>query len=395
LPSNCVRDMQKNKYNTMRRILISGYHGFNNIGDEAILESILQVFRKAASKEGQTLAITVLSANPEAIRQRNGIRAVSRTNLFAIIRAIKDCDLFLSGGGSLLQDKTGYGLSVLYYLGLVFLARLFRKKTVLYAHGIGPITKKINRFIARWIIDGVDLVTVRDVDSRDELISLGVKKPPLHVTVDPAFCFVPSRENNNVRVGRILDNLPSGKPFLGISVRGWLGLNKLFIPEIAKVADQLALEIGAVVIIIPMFPAKDLAVSRCTASLIQQEVFVVEEELTPQEALSLFTYLDLLIGVRLHSLIFAAITGTPMVGVGYDPKVSSLLVQLGLSPAFRVENLQAEELYHHCLKIWQQRETIRTELQQIAADYRRQSRSFGENVYRYFFGKEENGGIFQ
>jgi polysaccharide pyruvyl transferase CsaB len=387
--------MQKNGYHKMRKILISGYHGFNNLGDEAILESILQTFRQVAFREGHTLGITVLSADPEKTEQRNTVRAISRTGLPAILRSVRDCDLFLSGGGSLLQDKTGYGLSVLYYLGLVFLARLFRKKTVLYAHGIGPITKKFNRFIARRIIDRVDLVTVRDVDSKEELLSLGIKKPPIRVSVDPAFCLLPSieddKENDDVKVRRILSNLPQGRPLLGISVRGWLGRNE-FMAEIAKAADRLALELDAVVLFIPMFPAKDLNVSRSVASLMQQETFVVEEELEPKEALFLFSHLELLIGVRLHALIFAAITGTPMVGVGYDPKVSSFLAQLGLNPALRVESLEEEELFQHCMQTWQQREKVRASLLQIAADYRQESKNFGENVYRYFFGKEEDGG---
>ncbi len=373
----------------MRKILISGYHGFNNLGDEAILESILQAFKRAAAEEGRRLAVTVLSADPgKTARNNNGVRSVGRTNLPAILKAIKNCDLFLSGGGSLLQDKTGYGLSVAYYLGLVFLARLMKKKTVLYAQGIGPITKRINRLIARRIINKVDLVTVRDVDSYKELLSLGIKKPPVHVTVDPAFSLRPSPDNDNEKLQRLFPQIPPDKPLLGISVRGWLD-HKKFIREIAKAADRLVVELGAAAVIIPMFPEQDLPVSRDTASLMEQEAYVAEEELTPQKALFLFSHLDLFIGVRLHSLIFAAITGTPLAGVAYDPKVQSFLSQMGLNPVHRVEDLKSEDLYNHCLQLWSQREEISSGLRQAAAEHRRQSSRFADSVYRYFFGENE------
>ncbi|NLJ77689.1 MAG: polysaccharide pyruvyl transferase CsaB [Peptococcaceae bacterium] len=378
----------------MKKILISGYHGFNNLGDEAILESILQILKQAASKKGHALAITVLSANPEkTVQNYADIKAISRTNLPLIISAIKNCDLFLSGGGSLLQDKTGYGLSTAYYLGLVFLARLFRKKIVLYAQGIGPITKKINRLLARWIINNADLVTVRDTASKKELLSMGIIRPPLRVTVDPAFCLQPSSSNTPQKAQNILSHshLPPGKPLLGISVRSWQGERK-FIHEIAKAADRLALALGTTTIFIPMFPKQDLPVSRYAASLMQQEAHVLEKELTPQEALFIFSRLDLLIGVRLHSLIFAAITGTPMVGIGYDPKVRSFINQLELNPIHKIESLQAGELFDHCLQVWREREIIKDKLQQTAAEYYRKSNSFGESVYRYFFGQEGQEG---
>lgn len=383
---------ESKKDSNMKKILISGYHGFNNLGDEAILESVLQALKQAASKEGHALEFTVLSANPEKTAHNYaGIRAIGRTSLPAILSAIRNCDLLISGGGSLLQDKTGYGLSVAYYLGLVFLARLFGKKTVLYAQGIGPITKKINRLLARWIINRADLVTVRDAASKKELLSLGITRPPLCVTVDPAFCLHPPPSNKPKEVQHILSHLPPGRPLLGISIRSWRGQHK-FIHEIAKTADRLALTLGMATVLIPMFPEQDLPVSRYTASLMQQEAYVIEKELTPHEVLSLFSHLDLLIGVRLHALIFAAITGTPMAGVGYDPKICSFLNQLGLNPVHRVENLQAGELYAHCLKIWPEREAIKEKLLQIATEYCRESNNFGEKVYRYFFGQEKNGG---
>ena len=374
----------------MRKIIISGYHGFNNAGDEVILVSILKMLRRHADREGIPLDITVLSANPEKTAQHYGVNAVSRVNLFAIARTIWGGDLFISGGGSLLQDKTGYGLSVLYYLGLVLLARLLGTPSVLYAHGVGPIQRRGNRFIAGWIINRVNLVTVRDTESKEELDSLRVNRPPVRVTVDPAFYLNPRREDGGEKVRLILEKFPGQGPLVGICVREWLG-QKTFLEEIAKTADRLVEALDARILFIPMFPQKDLSVSRFALSLMKyrDRARAMEEELSPEELLSVFSHLDLQVGVRLHSLIFAAMAGVPMVGIYYDPKISAFLGQLGLPFADRVETLRADTLFAHCLETWHQREAIQSRLDKVIGEFRAEAQQCGERIYAHFFGPPE------
>lgn len=371
----------------MKKIIISGYHGFNNAGDEVILVSILKMLRRQAERAGMPLDLTVLSASPARTRRDYGVNAVGRTNLFSIVRTIWGGDLLISGGGSLLQDKTGYGLSVLYYLGLVLLARFLGVPTVLYAHGVGPIQRPFNRRIAGWIINRVDLVTLRDDESRQELDSLGVNRPPVRVTVDPAFYLNPNRQDGGEKVQRLLGELQGQGPLVGFCVREWLG-QRQFLEEIAKTADQLVDQLDARILFIPMFPRKDLPVSRLTASLMNRRdrARVMAEELAPEELLSVFSHLDLQVGVRLHSLIFAAMAGVPMVGIYYDPKISAFLGQLGLPFADRVETLQAETLYAHCLETWQQREELTRRLQAVVGDFRQEAEACGQEVFAHFFG---------
>ncbi|MFP4016800.1 MAG: polysaccharide pyruvyl transferase family protein [Halanaerobiales bacterium] len=122
----------------MHRYLISGYYGFDNNGDEAILMSIVAALQ-SINKE---IKITVLSANPSVTAGRYNIEAVNRNKFTDIIMAIRNSDLFISGGGSLLQDVTGWK-SVPYYLGQVIIAQMMGKKTAFYAQGIGPVKNKI------------------------------------------------------------------------------------------------------------------------------------------------------------------------------------------------------------------------------------------------------------
>ena len=118
----------------MSNIVVSGYYGSKNAGDEAMLAAMIEVLSDLDPK----VNITVISAKPQDTMQRHGVRAVSWISLPDIWRALRDADLMLSGGGSLLQNVTS-GRSLYYYMGIIFLARLAGTPVMLYAQGIGPI----------------------------------------------------------------------------------------------------------------------------------------------------------------------------------------------------------------------------------------------------------------
>ncbi len=125
------------------RLVLSGYYGFYNVGDEAILQSIIQ----ALHEEDPTLELVVLSNDPDYTRKMYGVEAVNRWDIRAIYKEIKRSNGLISGGGSLLQDKTSIK-SILYYTGIMRIARFLKKPYYIYAQGIGPITKKTKSFIS-------------------------------------------------------------------------------------------------------------------------------------------------------------------------------------------------------------------------------------------------------
>ncbi|MDD2498401.1 MAG: polysaccharide pyruvyl transferase family protein, partial [Desulfitobacteriaceae bacterium] len=120
----------------MKKVLISGYYGFNNIGDEAVLASMIQALDDVSPQ----VQITVLSDNPERTEKQYRVRAINRWSKKEISNGLKECDLFISGGGSLLQDVTG-PKSILYYLELIRLAVWYKKPVMFYAQGIGPVQR--------------------------------------------------------------------------------------------------------------------------------------------------------------------------------------------------------------------------------------------------------------
>ena len=161
------------------KILLSGYYGFDNAGDDAVLFAIVQALREIIPD----VDITVLSNQPEKTAQQFGVKAVDRWGKTSLPKAIKDCDVLISGGGSLLQDVTSKN-GILYYLGVIKLAQMMRKKVIVYAQGIGPVNEPRNRALVAKILNKVQAITVRDFDSRRELMEMGVYRE-IMVAVDP------------------------------------------------------------------------------------------------------------------------------------------------------------------------------------------------------------------
>lgn len=141
----------------MSRIVISGYYGFANAGDEAMLAAIIKALRSTED----ALELTVISGNPQVTAAQYGVTSIHRFNPLEIISSLRGCDLLLSGGGSLLQDVTSKR-SLLYYLSILGLGLLLGKKVMLFAQGIGPIHSGLLRKLTKVVCSHVNLITVRD-----------------------------------------------------------------------------------------------------------------------------------------------------------------------------------------------------------------------------------------
>ncbi|MGB9793322.1 MAG: polysaccharide pyruvyl transferase family protein, partial [Thermacetogeniaceae bacterium] len=172
----------------MLRVAVSGYYGFDNTGDEAILMAMVSTLKALA----QNVEITVFSRSPKETSRAYGVKAVNRWNPFAVGWTLLRSDILLSGGGGLLQDVTGVR-SIVYYLAVVAMAKLLGKTVVYYAQGVGPVRTRFGRWLTRLISNRVDLITVRDQASRDDLLAMGVNRPPLVVTADPVLAMSPQQ----------------------------------------------------------------------------------------------------------------------------------------------------------------------------------------------------------
>ncbi len=309
----------------MIKLLIAGYHGYGNCGDEAILRAMTSNIRNMA----KDVEITALSYAPEFTKKEYKINSVGRFNVFAVINAIRKSDIVLSGGGTLLQNGTSTR-SLLYYLAIIRTAKFFGKKVMLYANGIGPINGEKNRALVKKIIDRVDLITLREKLSEADLKSIGVAKPDITVTADPAFTLTPADKEQTDRIFK--DAGIDNKGFtVGVSVRRW---SKAFggddyIKKIAAACDRLAKN-GKTIVFLPMEYPTDIEVSRLVAEKMSENAYILDKRYTPTQILGIIGRFDIMLSMRLHSLIFAAVQNVPMMGIIYDPKIEYYLKELDM-----------------------------------------------------------------
>lgn len=333
----------------MIRLLIAGYHGFGNCGDEAILLAMTTNIRAMAPD----VDITALSYNPEFTKSEYKVKAVQRFNVAEVLKTIASSDIVLSGGGTLLQDGTSTR-SLIYYLAIIKTAKLLKKRVMLYANGIGPVNGRINRHLVKAVVNTVDMITLREKLSENDLRSIGVSKPNIIVTADPAFT-LKSVSDDEADAFLKSEGVPGDKELVGISVRGWSRAfgGEEYLDRMAQVCDRL-IEMGKNVVFVPMEYPKDLDVSKRVMSKMSQRAYLIENRYNPPQILGIVGRLDLMISMRLHTLIFAAVKNVPMLGIIYDPKVEYYLKVLEMPEAgdVRREHLDVDKIVQRACDIF-------------------------------------------
>lgn len=316
----------------MKKVVISGYYGYDNIGDEAILYSIIRAI-KNFSRETE---IIVLSSSPEITSKRYNVDAAGRYNLPEIVSALKGADLFISGGGSLIQDVTSFK-SPFYYLAMIQLAGVLSKKTIFFCQGVGPLNSRPVRLATLKTLGKADLISVRDINSKELLEEIGLPGDDIIKLVDPVFLL-----NDSAGTGR---NRRAEEHILGISVRPW-GDNSYIQPLSEGVNQLIEAYPDLMIHLIPFHKGEDEEISKNLSQLLKTDkIKLLAARSHPASMLDYYDEIDILLGVRLHSLIYATITGTPFAGISYDPKIDSYLAELDKKLAGRTEFIKPDRIY--------------------------------------------------
>ena len=329
------------------KIVISGYYGFKNLGDEAILAGIIHSLRKV----NKNLDITVLSRNPCFTEKNFAVKAVQRNNYKKILKVISGNDLFISGGGSLLQNITGWK-SIPYYLGLTLAAQIMGKKTAFYAQGIGPIKGFKWRKILKWVANKTDVITVRDENSFNLLKKSGVKIENMKITTDPVF----SLQNKNFKLSSEFQFLSKYDNIIGVSVRPWA--NNDYLSILAEEVNSFAEKINAFILIIPFHFLEDFETSKRFKSELTVPAKVLSSYYDPEQILSIYKKINILVGVRLHSIIFAVLQYIPFIPISYDPKVDSFLHSFNLIKPLAINNFDNTKFRKKLKQIWNNRDVF-------------------------------------
>ncbi len=333
--NNIIEDYHsKKKYD----FVISGYYGFHNNGDDALLMAITEDIKK----EKPNARIAVLSNRPKETKEIYRVDAVSRVNIFSVVKTFKKSKVLLSGGGSLLQDETS-SKSLWYYLFVIKLAKKMGLKVMQFANGFGPVKRKLNKKLTANVINKcVDLITLRDNTSKKDMQSIGVEKE-LFVTSDPAMLL---KGINEKELTKLFDKeqIPKGD-YITISVRNWKKNAPGFEKTVADAVLDFATKHNLNVVFVPMQYPHDLEISKTIAKLIGDKAFVPKKQLSIREAIGITKQSKLNVAMRLHSMIYSVSASVKTVALCYDVKIDGFMDYVNLTEKVNVETVTKEQLY--------------------------------------------------
>lgn len=336
-------------------IVILGYYGYRNSGDDAILKSFIDHLQS----QHKGLSTVVMSNDPSETRSLYRVQSVHRFNLFQIPALLAGTRLFIAGGGTLIQDDTS-SRSLWYYLYMLHLAVKKGAHVVLLANGLGPLTKKKNRKAASKILNRLDAITLRDSNAFEELKSLEVTKPVTKVAADPALALNASDPKAGEEILR-KEGIPSGEKLFALCLRRW---KKVRNSEkiLAAFADRIVTDFHAVPVFIAMQHPEDVRYARRVVNNMTQKGYVLTRRYTVDETLSILGNVSMVIGMRLHSLIYALNLGIPMVGLAYEPKIDYFMESIHQPFVAWNEKFSMEDLIQKTHEVWQNASDISDDL---------------------------------
>ena len=319
-------------------VVICGAYGRGNAGDDAILEAILQEMRAI----DPDMPITVLTKDPKATRLTYRVRTAGRMDVLTWKKAMRHAALYINGGGSLIQDVTSRR-SLWFYLHNIQAAHKAGCKVQMYGCGIGPVLREQHRQLAARVLNAsVDVITLREPDSLKELQSMGVTKPEILLTADPALT-LPAANSDEIDSVLLRSGIPPRGNYLCFALRNWKGFE-----EKAPLFSQAAQYAYETYGLTPVFAAVekhlDPVAGRLAAAGLKIPHYFLDDAGSAGTIIGALSRMQAVVSMRLHALIFAAGQGIPLAGVVYDPKVSAFLRYIGQENFQDLSSLTLERL---------------------------------------------------
>ena len=320
-------------------VVICGAYGRGNAGDDAILEAILGEMRSI----DPDMPVTVLSKDPMSTRRSYRVRAVSRLDLAGWLGAMRRARLYINGGGNLIQDVTSRR-SLWFYLMNIRAAKWAGCRVQMYGCGIGLITRENHRKLAARVLDrNVDVITLREPDSLEELKSMGVTGPRIELTADPALTLPPAPDEKTDSV-LLRAGIPPRGRYICFALRPWPGFQAKA-PLFAAGARYAWERYGLTPVFTAVEKGQDPAAARQAAQTLEGVPhYFLDDAGAAGTIIGALSRMEIVVSMRLHALIFSAGQGIPLAGVVYDPKVSAFLRYIGQENFTDLEDLTERTL---------------------------------------------------
>jgi polysaccharide pyruvyl transferase CsaB len=344
--------------NDRYKIGISGSYGGLNLGDEAILQSMIAQLRAAAPVE-----ITVFTRDAEDTQRRHQVERAIPVRTFSraeIAPEIEGLDLFILGGGGILYDADAQT-----YLREAVVAQEAGVPVMLYAIGAGPLKDPNAQALVRDCLNKVDVITVREKSAHKVLEEAGVERE-IVITGDPALLLEPEPLPPEALAK---EGLERDHPIIGMSVRepgvAAPDLNVDFYHALlANAADFMVDRFDADIVFVPM--ERDVQDTQHSHAVIAQmlraqRAAVLKGDYTSGQLLTLMEHFSFVLGMRLHFLIFAALRGVPFVALPYANKVSGFLEDLQIATP-PIELVNAGRLIAYLDECWDRKDALRAHI---------------------------------
>ena len=303
----------------MNRIkaVLCGYYGMGNAGDEALLVSLLQMLP-------ESVLPIVLSGDPKTTKKQYGVTSCDRKSTFTILNALQQSDVFIWGGGSLMQDATSIA-SPIYYAGLMALAQQRGLKTIAWAQGIGPLNRSLTRWLTKQVLLGCEGISVRDTVSAQLLNSWQIDTV---LAPDPVWALQSEAVSP-------LDDI--SRPIVAVTLRSHPLLTKGRLETIVKALGDFQAQTETYILLVPFQPVRDRAIANSILAQLDRDCRILTFD-DPKKLKGLFRQVKMAIAMRLHSLIMAAAEGCSCFALSYDPKVTRLMSEASL-PGYELASL--------------------------------------------------------
>lgn len=319
-------------------VVICGAYGRGNAGDDAILEAILQEMRSI----DPDMPITVLTKDPKATRLTYRVRTAGRMDVGTWKKAMRHAGLYINGGGSLIQDVTSRR-SLWFYLHNIQAAHKAGCKVQMYGCGIGPVLREQHRKLAASVLNAsVDVITLREPDSLKELQSMGVTKPEILLTADPALT-LPAASEDEIDSVLLRAGIPTHGKYLCFALRNWKGFEDKA-PLFAQAAKYAYETYGLTPVFAAVEKHLDPVAGRLAAAGLDIPHYFLDDAGSAGTIIGALSRMQAVVSMRLHALIFAAGQSIPLAGVVYDPKVSAFLRYIGQENFLDLDALTADAL---------------------------------------------------
>ena len=329
-------------------VLLAGCYGVANVGDELLLEILIQWIQELGG------LVTVISLDPEHTQEKMKVPAISFFDYLAIAQVMEKSDLFVMGGGGIFQDHYRFNISALYdpasyevasYARPFYMARQFGVKTMIWAHGVGPLRGDDARAVVADVFNTADFVSVRDDQSRRLLTDeLGVRRP-IVVAPDPSWQKMLRFQQVNSSQRQF--DLPPGKK-IGLIVRDW-SLESGWHQRLTN-AIGTTLPPDWTCVFIGFQTVRDTYISQSDRQFLEQlagdlretgVAAVVIDDIMPAEAVALIDACDAVLSMRLHGTVIALARGKPTISFEYDEKMGLAAEMAGMPKRMRVKTTES------------------------------------------------------